>query len=302
MLKLVAACLIFLALMLGVTYGATGESILPTVKIDLGELKKADPQDSFRSLQVGTVDAGQGLILKLSGKEQESVRMEVWDGTRKVTDIPAIGWFTNCFRQEFQGASYWIMEDFSGGQAGHGQYSFVCRPAKGQEARFLGTHELGLVGGEDPVKFFVDGEQLYWLVLDARFNVFPISCGASYMAGNLLFDCFYQLSPQGFKIHNLPFKNHYLSQIKKFEDKIRSQAGQRQRKAPFIIAKHNSSLVFTDDLGVFLTGRTINYLCAREEAAAWRTLEEDTRKYYQSTNGLDFLKKEIAKTLQKKPF
>jgi hypothetical protein len=55
-------------------------------------------------------------------------------------------------------------------------------------------------------------------------------------------------------------------------------------------------------LGVWLVARTIHYLVLREEKQAWKILEQDAARYYQTRACLGDLRRQIEKVMSKSPY
>ena len=93
-----------------------------------------------------------------------------------------------------------------------------------------------------------------------------------------------------------------MDEVKKIERQIREEAAKRQAKPAAIIDEDTEDALFTDNLAVLLVARTVNLLCAREGEKAWKTFESDLQRFYQTSRGLKFLKREIKKWMEIEPY
>jgi tetratricopeptide (TPR) repeat protein len=248
------------------------------------------------------IDAGQGLTFKIEPTGEEEMRLLVLDKGTQVTEIKTKGWglFTGFSRQEAGPVTYWILEDYTGGFHCCVNQYFFCRPDFQQTVRFLGTIHLGHVdygnAGRYEEQFPCHEGKIFLKSCDNRFAYFHTSYAQSWP---MFFPQFHQLTPEGIRLINDRFKEVYLDEAKDLNEMIKDELAKRQSTPEAIVNVYGS---FTDDLGVLLVARTINYLCACERSAAWKSLEDGVRSYYHTTNGLDGLKIDIDKAMRWKPY
>jgi len=258
-------------------------------------------RDSERR-QHGSVDGGMGLTLEMQPKKCPDPKdfcgclMTVWYQGIKVKEIETDGWFTGYSRHEAGLVTYWVVEDYSGGAHCCTTQAFFCRPGPEKPIKFLGTIDLGHgeYRGFDE-QFSCRGGKIYFEILDCRFAYFHTSFAQSFV-----FPRIYLLSPEEIKLSNDQFKQVFLDEVKKIERQIREEVAKRQAKPAAIIDKEHAEL--TDALAVLLVARTVNLLCAREGEKAWKTFESDVQRFYQTSRGLKFLKKEIKKCMEIEPY
>jgi len=252
-----------------------------------------------------TVDAGGGMILEIStgqGSWQQNLAIRA-DGSR-IQELEG-GRFIAFARLESGAATYWVVSEFSGGPHCCGRYYFFSRTEPGQPVAYLGLTE-GHDGGPLPLEgaFISRQGRLFFKSLDNRFDYFHSS-----HAGCMLVNVpatFYLMTPTSLMIDNQPFKAVYLAEVKRVEGEIEQQAAGRQEKPRAILkpcfgSKFDQS-VFADNLGQLLAERTILYLYAREDENAWQTLEAGVQQYYQTTQWLGELRREIQEKLAESPY
>jgi hypothetical protein len=256
--------------------------------------------------QRGKVEAGQGLTLVLEPLQPpdpdtgDQTRLTVWDRGVKLKEIRTSGWFLGFSRQETAAATYWLLEDFSGGAHCCFRQHFFCRPAVQAPVKFLGALNLGNAGEETYQKQLQcrDGQAILQ-GYDDRFAYFMTSYALS---GVMFFPRFHRVSAEGLKLVNGQFKPAYLEEINKIEGYIKEELPKRHRRPPAILSGTGADGLLADDLAILLTARTINYLCAREENRAWQTLEQDVARYYRSKEGLKYLQQEIKNRMARQPY
>jgi len=250
------------------------------------------------------LDVGEGISFELlPGKEKELLgpaeswqRLVVRDRGRKVKDLPE-SFYMSYTRIEASPATYWMIEEYTGGAHCCSRYHFFSKGIGKKPLRYLGSTE----GSEGDTPYFDDPfifqrGQIYFEDVDRRFAYFH----TSYANSELFFPCFYHLTPSRLAVVCRQFKARYLKEAAEIDKSIEEEVASRDdRPRAILSAKHED---FSDILAQRIVKRTILYLYAREDTKAWQTLERDVRKYYKTTAGLKRIKKEIADTLRETPY
>ena len=253
------------------------------------------------------IDAGHGLILRLTAPPQgrpfgEKLLLEA--AGRQITEITG-GTFEDCLGVQDNATTYWIVSEYNGGAHCCGVYHFFGQAGAHQPVRSLGKTE-GHNGGPMPLRQALVERQgaLFFTDLDNRFDYFHES-HAGCMLVNLP-ERYYQLSPTGIKVDNLPFKAVYLQHAAETQKEIQQELEKRRTRAQSILEKGYGSgfanLNFSDPLGQLLVKRTLYLLYAREDQKAWQTFSHDVGRYYETSRGVPELKAEIQKELQGSPY
>lgn len=251
------------------------------------------------------IDAGRGLILHLSapqvGPFGEKIVLKA-DG-RQIAGIKG-GTFEECLGVIKGGAVYWIISEYTGGAHCCAVYHFFGRSGPQKPIRDLGETE-GHNGGPRSVReaLVQRGGGLFFTDLDNRFDYFHASHAGSMLVN--LPERFYQLSPVGIRVNNLPFKSVYLKHADATQEEIK-QALKKRRVRPRAILKSGygsgfEGLNFSDELGQLLVKRTVYLLYARNPTA-WQTFSRDVARHYRSSRYLPQLKADIQKKLQELPY
>ncbi|MDP3182592.1 MAG: hypothetical protein Q8M54_07200 [Desulfobaccales bacterium] len=251
-----------------------------------------------------TIEAGGGVFFKISPQEMFRQNMIIFDKKIKVVGLEG-GRFIAYARIESGPTIYWIIGEYTGGAHCCGVYHFLSRPEGGQPVRYLGK-TTGHNGGPLPLGglcIYHQG-QLYFKDLDNRFDYFHASHADSRLVN--FPPRFYHLTSASLKVSNLPFKEVYLRKVSQVEEEISKNLTLRRVKPPALLksgfAPGFMMMEFTDPLGQLLIKRTILYLYARQDQEAWQTLERDVPKYYQTTDWLKELGKDILEHLSAAPY
>ena len=256
-----------------------------------------------------TFEAGKGLILEFGPANPEDLplrELTVRDGETKVKHFTDAGFYASYARIEQTPAVYWVISLFTGGAHCCAEYEFFSRPAPDQPVRYL-----GMTGGHngEPQKltqaFVLKDNNLYFQDLDNRFDYFHDN-----RAGSVLVNFpyrYYLLTPTSFKVVNTAFKDEYLQAAPAVDEQISQAANSGRSNAPAILVQNGSGrgvdgLHFSDELGRLLVKRTILLLYAREDIKAWQDLQNDVKKYYQTTRWLPELRRDIQRLLFSKPY
>ena len=297
-LKKTLAFLLFLSIGLPLPVGFGGDSPGPQDCLRLtGEIKI---QEFFHTLleekRPGTLDLENGvtaLITPWPNDHEQVARLVVRDGNKDVVSFRKYQ-FTNCFLLEAGPVRHWIIEDWNGAAHGGCQHRYFCRAAAGEPLRFLGTIWVGDHRTDEtfgPGQIRCHNSQPFVRYDDNRFAYFETSFAESTA---LFFPSFYRLTPQCLVLDNRAFPEEYRQEIVKIDAEVKKNATQMQLKP--------KKISLGDDLGVWLVARTIHYLVLREEKRAWKSLEQDVAKYYQTKQGLAALKAKIRQRLAKSPY
>ena len=291
---------VFLAMPgLGQTYGEALAKLHVFSDIDLSS--------QIEGKKEAVIDAGQGLVVRLTAPPEgrpfgESLFLKA-EG-RQVTKIDG-GKFEECLGVKKNSTNYWIVSEYSGGAHCCGVYHFFAQSGPHEPVSYLGKSE-GHNGGPLPLrKCLVErGGALFFTDLDNRFDYFHESHAGSMLVN--LPDRYYQLSPTGIKVNNLPFKAEYLKQAEATQQEIQREVKKRRTRPQAILGKGFgggfANLNFSDQLGQLLVERTLYLLYAREDQKAWETFSRDVARYYKTSQGVPELKAEIQKKLQGSPY
>ena len=283
--------------------GQTAGEVLAKLQV----FSDIDLSSHLKGKKEAVIDAGQGLVLRLTGPPEdllfgETLLLEV-EG-HEVAKING-GKFEECLGVQEDSATYWILSEYSGGAHCCGVYHFLAQPGPHKPVRYLGKSE-GHNGGPLPLrKCLVErGGALFFTDLDNRFDYFHESHAGSMLVN--LPERYYQLSPTGIKVNNLPFKAEYLKQAEATQQEIQREVKKRQARPQAILGKGFgggfANLNFSDQLGQLLVRRTLYLLYAREDQKAWQTFSHDVGRYYETSRGVPELKAEIQKELQGSPY
>lgn len=256
--------------------------------------------------QEATIDAGHGLVLRLTGPSMGPFGGEVVLEAkgRQIAKLKG-GKFEECLGVKQGAATYWILSEYTGGAHCCGVYHFFVQAESHKPIKYLGKTE-GHNGGPLPIrKELVErGGALFFTDLDNRFDYFH-SSHADCMLVNLP-ESHYQLSPTGIRVNNLPFKVAYLKKAEETQKEIQQAVKTRRARPPAILKKGFgagfANLNFSDQLGQLLVMRTLYLLYAREDQKAWQSFSRDVGRYYGSTRYLSQLKADIQKRLQRYPY
>jgi hypothetical protein len=298
--RLLAVSITFLFLL----SGAIAQSLAQPLEITEDSLTNA-----LEDTGPVTVAAGQGLILEFGPANPEDLpirELTVRDGENKVKRFTDAGFYISFARIEQTPAVYWVVSLFTGGANCCAEYEFFCRPAPNEPVRYL-----GMTGGHngEPRKltqaFVLKDNNLYFQDLDNRFDYFHDNRAASVLV-NFPYR-YYLLTPVSFKVANTAFKDEYLQAVPAVEKLISQAANAGRTSAPAILVQNGSGrgvdgLHFSDELGRLLVKRTILLLYAREDVKAWQDLQNDVKKYYQTTRWLPELRRDIQRLLFSKPY
>ena len=252
------------------------------------------------------IEAGHGVVLHLTGPTKGifGEKLLLTSGDRRVTEVTG-GKFEECLEVTIDSSTFWIVSEYTGGAHCCGVYHFWGQPEPHKPIRYLGKTE-GHNGGPLALRtaLIEPNGSLFFADLDNRFDYFHESHAGSMLVN--LPERYYQLSPTGIKVNNLPFKTAYLEHAKKTQREIQ-QSLQERRARPAAILESGSgsgfaSLNFSDELGQLLVKRTLYLLYAREDQKAWQTFTRDVEQYYQTSRWTPELQAEIKKKLQGLPY
>jgi hypothetical protein len=252
------------------------------------------------------VDAGGGVVLRITahgpGPWQQDLAV-LADG-RPLCRLED-GGFLAYARLEAPPASYWVVSEYTGGAHCCGRYHFLARPGPAQPVRYLGA-TAGHNGGPLPFSglFLAQGGRLYFKSLDNRFDYFHAS-----HADCLLVNfppTFYRLTPSALEVDNLPFKEFFVAALGPLDQEIQAQLAGRRGKPPAILqpgfGQGLAGAQFSDNLGQLLVKRSILYLYARQDQAAWQSLKAAVAQDYQTSQWLPELRREILAKLKEAPY
>jgi hypothetical protein len=283
--------------------GKTSGLVLAKVNV----FSEIDLSSRIKGKKEAVVDAGQGLVLRLTAPPEgrlfgEKLLLKA-DG-RQIAEIKG-GRFEECLGVKKNSTNYWIVSEYSGGAHCCGVYHFLAQPGPHKPITYLGKSK-GHNGGPLPLrKCLVErGGALFFTDLDNRFDYFHESHAGSMLVN--LPDRYYQLSPTGIKVNNLPFKAEYLKQADATQQEIQREVKKRRARPQAILGKGFgagfANLNFSDQLGQLLVRRTLYLLYARGDQKAWQSFSRDVGRYYGSTQYLSQLKADIEKKLQRYPY
>jgi hypothetical protein len=253
----------------------------------------------------GTFDAGEGVIFHLAPGQSERklmgppvtwMNMTVLDGkvpVRHLFDSFYIG-YAHLAQDRVR---YWMIGEYTGGMHCCSRYHFFSRTAPGQSLTYLGA-TTGSGQGIDEEPFSCRNGFVYLEDWDTRFLYFH----TPYAQSLLLFPTHYKLTASSLSIDNLPFRDKYLQQIKAVEADMATALLKRTTRPAVLTLGKDQGEFFSDELGQLLVKRTLLYIYAREEKTAWKTLEQDVRKYYRHDKGLRQIRAEITKRLAENPY
>ncbi len=252
------------------------------------------------------IEAGQGVILHLTGPTQGifGEKLLLTSGDRRLTGIEG-GKFEECLEVTLDSSTFWIVSEYTGGAHCCGVYHFWGQPEPHQPVRYLGKTE-GHNGGPLAIRTaLVEREgALFFADLDNRFDYFHESHAGSMLVN--LPERYYQVSPTGIKVNNIPFQAMYLKHAEETQKEIQ-QSLQKRKTRPAAILESGfgsgfASLNFSDELGQLLVKRTLYLLYARHDQTAWQTFTRDVARYYQTSRGASELQAEIKQKLQRSPY
>lgn len=252
------------------------------------------------------IEATQGVVLHLTGPTQGifGEKLLLTSGDVRVNEITG-GKFEECLEVTLDSSTFWIVSEYTGGAHCCGVYHFWGQPEPHQPVRYLGKTE-GHNGGPLAIRTaLVERESaLFFADLDNRFDYFHESHAGSMLVN--LPERYYQLSPTGIKVNNIPFQAEYLKHAEEAQKEIQ-QSLQKRKTRPAAILESGfgsgfASLNFSDELGQLLVKRTLYLVYARHDQTAWQTFSRDVARYYQTSRGAPELQAEIKQKLQRSPY
>jgi hypothetical protein len=277
------------------------ETMAPVHLAAQGDLQKA-----LAGKKTLKVDAGGGVVFRITaqgpGPWQQDLAV-LADG-RPLRRLEG-GGFLAYARLEAPPASYWVLAEYTGGAHCCGRYHFLARPGPSQPVRYLGVTE-GFNGGPLPLAglFFSQGGRLYFKSLDNRFDYFHAGHADSLLVN--FPPTFYGLTPSALTVDNRPFKEFYLAALGPVAQEIKAQLAKQRGKPPAIlkawIGQGFAGSQFSDNLGQLLVKRSLLYLYAREDQAAWQSLKTAVAQDYQTSQWLAELRRDILAKLKEAPY
>jgi hypothetical protein len=253
----------------------------------------------------GVFDTGDGVGFRMAPGLSERKRIgppvtwmniTVLDGDRPVLDLPDSFYIGYALLAQGD-VRYCMIGEYTGGMHCCARYHFFSRPAPEQTLRYLGA-TAGSAEGIDEAPFLCRSGILYLEDWDTRFLYFH----TPYSQSLLLFPTHYQVTSSGLAIDNLPFRNKYLQQMRGVEADIAAALSNRTSRPSALLLGKDRGKFFSDDLGQLLVKRTLLYIYARQEKTAWKTLEQDVRKFYRQDSGIKRIRADIEKILAEGPY
>jgi hypothetical protein len=285
-------CLIAFEVCVHSTYGSQLDALRIVEEVDL--------EDALKTEGSVTVMAGEGLSLRFLPRdpkvatETKRQLVVIYKG-RKVKSLSS-SHYLRYTRLEAGPAMYWQIEEWTGGAHCCTRYHFFCRPGPNEPLKYVGATAAS--EGETPFyegPFIFQNGKVYFEDVDIRFVYFH----TSYARSQIFLPCFYRLTPSSLTIDNRAFKERYLKEIAGVEEDVNRTVSGRCLTSVSMVTSEDE---FSDELTQLLVKRTILYLYAREDNRAWQTLERDAAKYYKTSGGLQQLKREIIKILNRNPY
>ncbi len=276
------------------TAGQTEAGCLRTLKED--DLSDKLGGQSFIDLDVGEevslrIIAGR-TSRKLAGPPSGWMKISVLERGNRVRDLPES--FYLDYKLLVSGPYlYWMIGEYTGGAYCCVRYHFFGRAPNGF-LQYLGV-TLGSVGSLDDEPFLCRSEGIYLRGQDTRFMNFHTPQAAT----RLIFDIYYRLTPASIIVDDRPFRREFLRELEKVEFEIQELLENRQSIPASIFLERKEFGFFSDDLGELLVKKAVLNLNAGEESRAWSVLDEDIRRYYQTTRGFAQIKEEIKRILKK---
>jgi len=265
-----------------------------------------DLSHRMQGKQAVRVEIDQGVFLELTAPKEgifgEKLRLAAAAGGSFGVEG---GKFEECLGVSVSPAMYWIVSEYSGGAHCCGVYHFFARPESHKPLLYLGKTE-GHNGGPLPLRKGIRDVQgtLFFRDLDNRFDYFHESHAGSMLVNRP--ERFYQVSPTGIRVNNLPFKAVYLKNAEETQREIQEALQKRRTRPPAILKSGFGSgfnaMIFSDALGQLLVKRTIYLLFAREDEDAWESFHRDVARHYQTSRWAPELQAEIRKRLQGLPY
>ncbi|MBI5482957.1 MAG: hypothetical protein HY888_00655 [Deltaproteobacteria bacterium] len=266
---------------------------------------KADDLVCKPKLCPGVLHAGNGVSFRLSpgvsprklmGPSGSWLRIIVLDGNNPVRELPD-SFYLGYGHLRHDKAHYVMIGEYTGGMHCCTRNHFFVRPAPGRKLRYLGTTAESDEGLDEKPFSCVAGK-LYLEEHDMRFQSFH----TPYAQSLLSLPTHYRLTPSAITIDNLPFHKKYIDMAGSLSVEIEAGAAKRQTVPDALIIEKDGEAYYADEPAQLIVKRAILYLFAREEAEAWKNLENDMKKYYRQATGLDGLKKEIISKLKEAPY